>query len=47
MSDVKSSLFLLFVSVTPNREGKVYSWGRNDFGQLGHGDNEHLHTPKA
>ena len=26
-------------------EGKVFTWGDNDFGQLGHGEYEHRHIP--
>ena len=27
------------------KEGKVFTWGYNYFGQLGHGDNEERHIP--
>eukprot|EP00762_Andalucia_godoyi_P006478 ANDGO_02934.mRNA.1 Ultraviolet-B receptor UVR8 len=27
--------------------GKIYSWGLSDFGQLGHGSRENLHTPRV
>ena len=27
-------------------DGKVYTWGRNDFGQLGHGDSRDRHAPE-
>jgi hypothetical protein len=26
-------------------DGRVYSWGKNSYGQLGHGDKVHKHTP--
>jgi len=33
-------------SVLITAEGKVYSWGRNEFGQLGHGDLARVDVPK-
>nr|CAB3265495.1 protein RCC2 homolog [Phallusia mammillata] len=32
------------IVITP--EGKVYSWGRNECGQLGHGDRDRYDTPR-
>ncbi|XP_039250913.1 protein RCC2-like [Styela clava] len=29
-----------------SKEGKLYSWGRNEFGQLGHGDTDRYDLPK-
>ena len=26
-------------------DGKVFTWGNNDFGQLGHGDKKEMHIP--
>ena len=28
------------------RQGSIYSWGQNDFGQLGHGDHKNRTTPE-
>ena len=27
------------------KEGKLFTWGRNSYGQLGHGDKEHRQIP--
>ena len=32
-------------TVALTKEGKVFTWGDNDDGQLGHGDYEHRHIP--
>ena len=32
-------------TVALTKEGKVFTWGSNEFGQLGHGDYEHRHIP--
>lgn len=35
-----------YFSVAVDFEGKIYSWGRGDCGQLGHGNNSDLDKPK-
>ena len=37
----------MLCSVLCHRGGEVYSWGRNDFGQLGHGGNENELSPRV
>ena len=32
-------------TVALTNEGKVFTWGDNDYGALGHGDNEERHIP--